>query len=895
MLDRLDDPAAALALIEGHVRAGHDPDALLALAALAAHRAGQRETALAHAWRAAWRTGEAPETVALLARALDAVGLSDLADRRLARAIAHRPEDARLRLERFVRLCRGAPEEARRALGTLSAVAGPERLGPVLRRLPSLGLARLGACRAGAGRIEGWAATVEGVRDGVVARWCSGGEAREAVLLDLAETDRVPRRFALDWPEGACDVAILWRSDGTPLEGGRLARIAPPRPSDTALSPVVDVIVPVYAGRAETLACLASVFEAVGETPFELVVVDDLGPDPELRADLRRLADEGRITLLVNPVNRGFTASANRGLALHPDRDAVLLNADAAVAPGWLDRLARAARSDPAIATATPFTNNGQIVSYPAPYRDGPFPGAADIARLDAVFARENAGVTVDLPTGIGFCLYLRRAGLDAVGLLDDQAFGRGYSEEVDFCRRAAALGWRHVCAADVFVGHVGTASFGIEKAHLVARNERVLAERHPDYAAVLGDFLRRDPLAPARRRAERALLAAGGTPGPVAIPLRGAGPLGAKGRDVGGVAADSAAATPIGAPAACVAALSTRSPAQRTGAVLAVCPRPRRDWPAAAILAEAARDAGLRVLWLSPVATGSTLALEPEGAPASNLVYRVPEDLDALRRDVGVLAPEAAYLGAAALPTGLARAIDALGLPETLFLIEPDVLAALEGRAPWPEAAVRERVGRACGLRVGDPALAVALSDRVSAEIALWSMPAVDTPPLARCGPISARVVVVDGGDEPIGFARLLSLAHEAGRSGSSLDFVVLGRSLDDAALARTGRVRVLGPVAVEERGPLARARGAGVALALGQPELPLALGARAALATGLVAAVIGGRDAARLGGLPGGVDRLDPTSGPRAWLARLDALADLARDPRAGRGRNRAATAVR
>jgi GT2 family glycosyltransferase len=82
------------------------------------------------------------------------------------------------------------------------------------------------------------------------------------------------------------------------------------------------------------------------------------------------------------------------------------------------------------------------------------------VAELDAVFAQINAGKSIDLPTAVGFCMYIRRACLDAVGLFDAERFGRGYGEENDFSRRATRAGWRNVLCADVFVFHAGGVSF---------------------------------------------------------------------------------------------------------------------------------------------------------------------------------------------------------------------------------------------------------------------------------------------------------------------------------------------------------------------------------------------------------------------------------------------------
>ncbi|HEX5631826.1 MAG TPA: glycosyltransferase, partial [Gemmatimonadales bacterium] len=120
----------------------------------------------------------------------------------------------------------------------------------------------------------------------------------------------------------------------------------------------VDVVIPVYRGMAETRACIESVLAARGRTPFDVVVIDDCSPEPQMAPWLAALAVAGRITLVTHAENRGFVASANAGMAMHPDRDVVLLNSDTEVAPGWLDRLAASARRDRSIGTATPFSNN---------------------------------------------------------------------------------------------------------------------------------------------------------------------------------------------------------------------------------------------------------------------------------------------------------------------------------------------------------------------------------------------------------------------------------------------------------------------------------------------------------------------------------------------------------
>ena len=61
---------------------------------------------------------------------------------------------------------------------------------------------------------------------------------------------------------------------------------------------LVDVVVPVYKGRSETLRCLRSVLLALNRTPHELIVINDASPDEELVEALRRQAGLGYFTLL---------------------------------------------------------------------------------------------------------------------------------------------------------------------------------------------------------------------------------------------------------------------------------------------------------------------------------------------------------------------------------------------------------------------------------------------------------------------------------------------------------------------------------------------------------------------------------------------------------------------
>lgn len=271
----------------------------------------------------------------------------------------------------------------------------------------------------------------------------------------------------------------------------------------------VDVIVPVYRGLDETRDCLESVWACRNETSMRLVVVNDASPEPALTEWLREVAaaddPERPITLLENPDNLGFVGSVNRGMRANPDADVVLLNSDAEVVNDWLDRLVGAAYrpAERPVATVTPFSNNATICSYPKFCEDNELPPGLSIAEIDALFARANSQQSVDIPTGIGFCLYIRRDSLDDVGLFDEASFGKGYGEENDFCMRSLKAGWRHAHALDVFAWHKGSVSFGDTQPERVTHALQVLHELHPDYESRVHHFIQRDPARLARQRVD--------------------------------------------------------------------------------------------------------------------------------------------------------------------------------------------------------------------------------------------------------------------------------------------------------------------------------------------------------------------------------------------------------
>lgn len=295
----------------------------------------------------------------------------------------------------------------------------------------------------------------------------------------------------------------------TPVEDDMLdpARWATLQPRPRTGEPQVDVLIPVYGGAQETLRCLWTVLTAPVSTPFELIVINDAGPVPELNAMLRSLAQRGLFTLEQHRTNQGFVKTVNHGLRLHRDRDVVILNSDTEVYNDWLDRLLRHAAEHPRLATITPLSNNATICSYPETLSDNRLALEVDHAEIDRLAAEVNSLRHVTTPTGVGFCMYMRRDAVRDIGLFDERHFGRGYGEENDFCQRAIRRGWSNALACDVYVRHVGSVSFKGEAAERTAKAIKTLGRLHPHYEADVARYIEDDPAWVYRARIDLARL----------------------------------------------------------------------------------------------------------------------------------------------------------------------------------------------------------------------------------------------------------------------------------------------------------------------------------------------------------------------------------------------------
>ena len=268
------------------------------------------------------------------------------------------------------------------------------------------------------------------------------------------------------------------------------------------------VIVPVFNAYERLEACLQSISRTVPEQT-QVLLIDDASTDERVRPLLQSWAGAAGpdVSVICHEKNKGFVATANHGMRL-AETDLILLNSDTEVTAGWLQRLQNCLASDDSIATATPWSNNGEIVSIPGFCIANPAPSNPDgVAHVVAACGKP---VYPEMPTAVGFCMAISRRALSRVGPFDEETFGLGYGEENDFCQRAEEAGMRNVLCDDAYVVHHGNASFGPLDIKPDASSMQRLLNKHPDYERKVGEFIREDPFSERRQHIVRQLELAG-------------------------------------------------------------------------------------------------------------------------------------------------------------------------------------------------------------------------------------------------------------------------------------------------------------------------------------------------------------------------------------------------
>ena len=258
----------------------------------------------------------------------------------------------------------------------------------------------------------------------------------------------------------------------------------------------ISVVIINYRTPELTIESLRSLFTDMEASDDRCVIVVDNFSNDDSIIKIRTAIDNNSWNLwariVESPVNAGFSAGNNLGMASEEAEYYLLLNSDARVLPGAIDRMLGVIVNDPGVGFVGPrlqWPNGGPQVSC---FRDrspvSEFLSAAGTGPIDRLLNSfvVSMGLFEKMADSewISFaCVMVRGEVVQQIGWMDEGYFL--YFEDIDYCRRARSAGWKVVHAPEAHAIHLrgGTATL---KQDIAARSRlpRYIYESRSRYYA---------------------------------------------------------------------------------------------------------------------------------------------------------------------------------------------------------------------------------------------------------------------------------------------------------------------------------------------------------------------------------------------------------------------------
>lgn len=223
----------------------------------------------------------------------------------------------------------------------------------------------------------------------------------------------------------------------------------------------LSVLIVNYNSESYLKNCLRSLYQNTQHRPIEVIVVDNASTDGSLPMLARDFAE---VKVIASPDNLGFSRGNNLAMREATGRFHLLLNNDCLVEPGAIDTLLRIMQDRPDVGVIGPLLRNGDgsvQISFGAMigFRTEAMQKflSTRYERGNRLFRRyvEKRSRKEASPDWVsGACVMLRSELLDKVGFLDENFFM--YTEEVDFCQRVRAHGYRVLYTPAAEIVHLG-------------------------------------------------------------------------------------------------------------------------------------------------------------------------------------------------------------------------------------------------------------------------------------------------------------------------------------------------------------------------------------------------------------------------------------------------------
>ena len=231
-------------------------------------------------------------------------------------------------------------------------------------------------------------------------------------------------------------------------------------------SPIVSVVIVSWNAKYFLAHCLESLAGPVCDYGMEILVVDNASTDGSAELVAQRFPG---IRLIQNVANLGFAKANNIGIRQSTGKYVCLVNSDVRVLPDCITMLVDfcEAHSDVGMAGPRVLDGEGKLQrscrGFPSVWNmfcralalDALFPQSRLWGGYLLPYWEHDTLRPVDILSG---CFWLvRRAALPKVGLLDEGFFM--YGEDMDWCKRFWANGWRLMFVPTAVAIHYGGAS----------------------------------------------------------------------------------------------------------------------------------------------------------------------------------------------------------------------------------------------------------------------------------------------------------------------------------------------------------------------------------------------------------------------------------------------------
>ncbi len=206
----------------------------------------------------------------------------------------------------------------------------------------------------------------------------------------------------------------------------------------------ISVIVVSFNTRDLVLHCLASVYETIKDISFEVWLVDNKSTDGTVKAVRKAYPD---VAVIENEENRGFAAANNQALRQMNGRYALLLNSDTVLTSGAVSALYEFMEYTLEAGMAC-----GQLLNLDGSKQNSiaGFPSLLALLANETILRilmphrfpskRRDYGSPIEVDSGIGACLIVRKEAINDIGFFDERYFF--FFEETDWAYRMKLNRW---------------------------------------------------------------------------------------------------------------------------------------------------------------------------------------------------------------------------------------------------------------------------------------------------------------------------------------------------------------------------------------------------------------------------------------------------------------------